>query len=89
MQITTTGTRNRSDWADVSHQHHLYGGVFADSAPLPREPEGVLYTLIAARVVLTETRGARRVALNLEQAEIDRILGEVGGQQWRNMPAAE
>ena len=76
-------------WADVSHQHHLYAGVFADSAPLPRELEGVLDALLAARVVLAETRGARRVVLNLEQAEVERVLGEVGGQQWRNMLAAE
>jgi origin recognition complex subunit 1 len=73
-------------WADVSHQHYLYAGVFADSAPLPRELEGVLYTLIAARVVLAETR---RVVLNLEQAKVECVLGEVGGQQWRNMLAAE
>jgi hypothetical protein len=26
-------------WADVSYQHHLYSGVFADSAPLLRELE--------------------------------------------------
>jgi len=63
--------------------------VFADSAPLPRELEGVLDALLAARVVLAETRGARRVVLNLEQAEVERVLGEVGGQQWRNMLAAE
>jgi origin recognition complex subunit 1 len=76
-------------WADVSHQHHLYAGVFADSTPLPRELEGVLDALLAARVVLSEARGARRVVLNLEQAEVERVLGEVGGQQWRNMLAAE
>lgn len=76
-------------WADVSHQHHLYSGVFADSAPLPRELEGVLDALLAARVVLAETRGARRVVLNLEQAEVERVLGEVGGQPWRNMLVAE
>jgi len=63
--------------------------VFADSAPSPRELEGVLDALLAARVVLAETRGARRVVLNLEQAEVERVLGEVGGQQWRNMLTAE
>ena len=34
-----------------------------------------------------ETRGAHRVVLNLEQAEVERVLGEVGCQrcqQWRN-----
>jgi len=39
--------------------------------------------------VLSEARGARRIMLNLEQAEVERILGEVGGQQWRNILAAE
>ena len=76
-------------WADVSRQHHLCAGVFADSAPLPRELEGVLDALLAARVLLSEVRGARRIVLNLEQAEVERILGEIGGQQWRNMLAAE
>ena len=76
-------------WADLSHQHHLYAGVFADSAPLPRELEGVLDALLAARVVLVEMHDARRVVLNLEQAEVERVLGEVGRQQWRNMLATE
>jgi origin recognition complex subunit 1 len=80
---------NEIPWADVSHQHHLYAGVFADNAPLPRELEGVLDALLAARVVLSEARGARRIVLNLEQAEVERVLGEVGGQQWRNMLSAE
>ena len=75
-------------WADVRHQHHLYAGVFADCAPAPRELEGVLDALLAARVVLSEARGARRIVLNLEPAEVERVLGEVGGQQWRNMLAA-
>ena len=76
-------------WADVSHQHTLYSGVFADSVPVQRELEGVLDALLAARVVLSEARGARRVMLNLEQVEVERVLGEVGGQQWRNILAAE
>jgi origin recognition complex subunit 1 len=75
--------------ADVSHQHGLYSGVFADCVPARRELEGVLDALLAARVVLSEARGARRIMLNLEQAEVERILGEVGGQQWRNILAAE
>ncbi len=74
---------------EVSHQHHLYAGVFADSAPLPRELEGMLDALLAAHIVLAKTRGARRVVLDLEQAEVERVLGEVSGQQWRNMLAAE
>ncbi|KAI0298057.1 P-loop containing nucleoside triphosphate hydrolase protein [Multifurca ochricompacta] len=75
-------------WVDVQHQHHLFAGIFADSAPAPRELEGVLDALLAARVVLSEARGARRIVLNLEQAEVERVLGEVGGQPWRNVLAA-
>ena len=63
--------------------------MFADIAPLVRELEGVLDALLAVRVVLAEACGARRVVLNLGQAEVERVLGEVGGQQWRNMLAAE
>ena len=63
--------------------------MFADSVPVRRELEGVLDALLAARVVLSEARGARRVMLNLEQVEVERVLGEVGGQQWRNILAAE
>ena len=37
-----------------------------------------------ARCTCAETRGAHRVVLNLEQAEVERVLGEVGCQQWRN-----
>ena len=73
-------------WADV---HHLYVGVFADSAPLPRELEGVLDALLVPCVVLSEVRGARHIVLSLEQAEVEHILEEVGGQQWRNMFVAE
>jgi hypothetical protein len=57
--------------------------------PLPRELEGVLDALLAARVVLAETRDAHRIALNWEQAKVERVLGEVGRRQWRNMLPAE
>lgn len=75
-------------WVEVQQQHHLYAGVFADSAPELRELEGVLDALLAARVVLSEPRGTRRIVLNLEHLEVERVLGEVGGQQWRSMLAA-
>ncbi|KAI0260462.1 P-loop containing nucleoside triphosphate hydrolase protein [Gloeopeniophorella convolvens] len=75
-------------WADLQHQHHLYCGSLADRAPVARELEGVLDALLAARVVLSEARGARRIVLNLEQTEAERVLGEVGGQPWRTLLAA-
>ena len=45
-------------WADVSHQHHLYSGVFADSAPLLRELE-VYLTLCSLRVLYWLRRAER------------------------------
>ena len=57
---------------------------WADSAPLPREHEGVLDALLAVAA-----HAAQCLLLNLEQAEVGRVLGEVGGQQRRNMLAVE
>jgi len=45
--------------------------------PALRELEGVLGSLLAARIVLSEAHGARRIVLNLEQVEVERVLGEV------------
>lgn len=52
----------------------------------------VLESLVAARAMLVEeglsaarkAQDERRVILNLEQMEVERVLGEVGGQRWRN-----
>ena len=53
----------------------------------------VLEALLAAHALIAEDgaavarkpEGERRVALNLEYAEVERVLGEVGGVKWRNM----
>jgi origin recognition complex subunit 1 len=52
----------------------------------------VLESLVAARAMLVEestivarkAQDERRVILNLEQTEVERVLGEIGGQRWRN-----
>jgi origin recognition complex subunit 1 len=31
-----------------------------------------------------KSEGERRVVLNLEQAEVERVLGEVGGARWKS-----
>lgn len=49
--------------------------------------------LAASRAVLCEdgpqaarkAEDERRVVLNLEFAEVERVLGEVGGARWRNV----
>jgi origin recognition complex subunit 1 len=73
-------------YTDVSHQHHQYAGI---CVPALRELEGVLDSLLAARTVLSEAHGARRIVLNLEQVEVERVLREVGGQQLRNILISE
>jgi origin recognition complex subunit 1 len=32
-----------------------------------------------------KAEGERRVILNLEQGEVERVLSEVGGQRWKNV----
>ena len=52
----------------------------------------VLDALLASHAMICEdgaalarkAEGERRVALNLEYAEVERVLGEVGGVKWRN-----
>jgi len=34
---------------------------------------------------LRKAEGERRVILNLEQGEVERVLSEVGGQRWKNV----
>lgn len=60
--------------------------------PTPGEMLMVLDSLLATRALLCEDGAAvarksedeRRVVLNLEHSEVERVLGEVGGTRWRN-----
>lgn len=52
----------------------------------------MLDSLLASRAMLIEDgtvaqrkpEGDRRVVLNLEQIEVERVLSELGGQMWKN-----
>lgn len=52
----------------------------------------ILDSLLASRAMLCEDgplvarkpEGDRRVVLNLEHSEVERVLGEVGGVKWKN-----
>lgn len=85
-------------WGDVQHQHLLHVSVLADAAdgahaPTREELGMVLESLAAARAVLCEDgpqvarrpEDDRRIVLNLEFSEVERVLGEVGGVRWRNV----
>lgn len=86
-----------SHMMQVQHQHYLYLGVLAGDGDSSRSPTSgelgcVLDSLLASRAVLIEegfaalrkSDGERRLILNLEQGEVERVLGEVGGQSWKN-----
>jgi origin recognition complex subunit 1 len=52
----------------------------------------VLDSLVASRAVLLEDgatvarkpSGERRLLLNVDQIEVERVLSDVGGQTWKN-----
>ncbi len=82
--------------SQVEHQHRVYSNILADDEP-GRRPSAdelvhVLDALLASHALFAEEgaaiarrpEGERRVALNLEYAEVERVLGEVGGAKWRN-----
>ena len=60
--------------------------------PTLSELDMVLESLAASRAMLIEdgvaasrkAAGDRKVVLNLEQGEVERVLGEVGGTRWKN-----
>ncbi|KAJ7128891.1 P-loop containing nucleoside triphosphate hydrolase protein [Mycena crocata] len=86
-------------WSEVIHQHKTYVKVLENpDSPLLHMPSAnelamVLDSLIASRALLMESgaaalrkaEGDRKVALNLEQGEVERVLGDVGGDKWRNI----
>ena len=70
----------------------MTGDDDASRKPTFGELNFVLDSLLASRAMLMEEgliaqrkpEGERRVMLNLEQNEIERVLGELGGQRWKN-----
>ncbi|KAJ7111931.1 P-loop containing nucleoside triphosphate hydrolase protein [Mycena epipterygia] len=86
-------------WGEVVHQHATYVKVLEDPnvrelrMPTPNELGMVLDSLVAARALLVEGGAAalrkaeadRKVVLNLEQGEVERVLGDVGDDRWRNI----
>lgn len=78
-------------------QHVLLTNLLGESEattrrPTPSELSMVLESLSASRALLYEdgaavmrkAEGDRRVILNLEHSEVERVLGDVGGAKWRS-----
>ncbi|KAG6902579.1 hypothetical protein C0995_014586 [Termitomyces sp. Mi166 len=85
-------------WGEVQHQHLIYMNVLTSPSdptrkPTPAELSLVLDSLVASRAMLIEDgpavlrkpEGDRLVMLNLESSEVERVLGEVGGTNWKNV----
>ncbi|EJD07069.1 P-loop containing nucleoside triphosphate hydrolase protein [Fomitiporia mediterranea MF3/22] len=86
-------------WDDVQRQHLIYTPVLAGDGdptrkPSPTELRCILDGLLASHAVLIEdgsgaaaarrADGDRRIILNIEQTEVQRVLSEMGGQMWKN-----
>ncbi|KAJ2916784.1 hypothetical protein MD484_g3647, partial [Candolleomyces efflorescens] len=83
-------------WSDVQYQHLNYIGALtgSDSSRKPSVAEltMVLDSLVASRAILLEDgatvarkpTGERRLLLNIDQIEVERVLSDVGGQAWKN-----
>ena len=75
----------------------VYSNVLTDGEstrkPTSVELRMVLNSLVASRAVVLEDGAAvarkpdaeRRLLLNIEQGEVERVLGDIGGQKWKNV----
>ncbi|KDR68521.1 hypothetical protein GALMADRAFT_256748 [Galerina marginata CBS 339.88] len=85
-------------WSEVQHQHLTYMNVLTSEDDPTRKPTNselamVLDSLVSSRAVVVEdgpavarkAEGERRMLLNIEQSEVERVLGDVGGQRWKNV----
>ncbi|KAJ7286127.1 hypothetical protein C8J57DRAFT_1286799 [Mycena rebaudengoi] len=72
-------------WGEVKYQHLTYVKVIEDpTVRTLREPTPNELALGGA-TALRKAEGDRKVILNLEQGEVERVLGDVGGEKWRNI----
>ncbi|KZP17716.1 P-loop containing nucleoside triphosphate hydrolase protein [Athelia psychrophila] len=84
-------------WGDVQYQHLMYMNNLPGDDDPKRKPSAadlgmVLESLAASRAMLIEegvaasrkAEGDRKVILNLEQGEVERVLSDVGGMKWKN-----
>ncbi|KAF5326681.1 hypothetical protein D9619_003969 [Psilocybe cf. subviscida] len=85
-------------WGDVVYQHYTYLPVLAEDDEAKRKPTGpelvmILDSLVASRAIILEEGAAvrrkaeseRRMLLNIEQGEVEKVLGDIGGKMWKNI----
>ncbi|KAG0706716.1 P-loop containing nucleoside triphosphate hydrolase protein [Suillus ampliporus] len=82
-------------WGEIEDQHITYVEALTSEGdpsrkPTPEELGLILDSLVASRAMIVEdglnavrkSARERRVILNLEQTEVERVLSEVGGRSW-------
>ena len=99
--VSLFSRRRRLYLFQIQNQHLNYleslsGHDESTRRPSATELASVLGALVASRAMLVEdsagalrkSQAERRVVLNLEQGEVERVLSEVGGQRWKNVLSA-
>ncbi|KAH9481151.1 Origin recognition complex subunit 1 [Psilocybe cubensis] len=82
--------------SEVHDQHLTYMDILTEEddpkrKPTPAELAMVMDSLAASRAIIVEEgltvtrKGEQRMLLNLEQSEVERVLGDVGGPRWKNI----
>ena len=85
------------DLDQVARQHHIYMNSLIGEDDPKRKPTDielalVLDSLVACRALIIEegvaasrkNQGDRKVVLNIETGEMERVLSELGGTNWKN-----
>jgi origin recognition complex subunit 1 len=86
-----------SNACKLARQHMIYSKLLPNEGDSTRMPTNsdlkiVLMSLISSRALLTEdgataakrSEDERKVMLLLEPNEVERVLGEVGGERWKS-----
>ncbi|KAL0068798.1 Origin recognition complex, subunit 1 [Marasmius tenuissimus] len=86
---------------DVYYQHLIYIVTLTSDDDPRRKPTSseldmVLQSLVSSRAILLEdgalamrkAEGERKMVLNLEQSEIERVLSDAGGEVWKKILSA-
>ncbi|KAF9032533.1 P-loop containing nucleoside triphosphate hydrolase protein [Hymenopellis radicata] len=69
-------------WGEVQHQHLIYMDVLRQADDPRRKPNDFeVFGGVEGDVAEEE----RKVMLNLDQSEVERVLGEVGGDVWKKV----
>jgi origin recognition complex subunit 1 len=82
------------------NQHYNYCSLLTGDEstrkPTLAEMDVILTSLVSSKAMLVEEgalasrkdKGEKKVALAIEQTEIERVLGDIGGERWKSVLGA-